>query len=70
MTDFLSPAEHQRLLEHALACQAEFHESGIIGRQGEGTLDYGIRKSRTLSGARLEEIWEMFDRRLHGILPP
>src|SRR5262249_16209965 len=69
MTDFLSPAEHQRLLEHALACQADFQESGIIGRQGEGTLDYGVGRCRTPSGARLEEIWELFDRRLHGILP-
>jgi Rps23 Pro-64 3,4-dihydroxylase Tpa1-like proline 4-hydroxylase len=69
ITDFLSPAEHQRLLEHALACQADFHDSGIVGRQGEDTLNYGFRKSRTLSGARLEEIWGMVDRQLHGILP-
>jgi len=69
ITDFLSPAEHQQLLEHALACQADFHESGIIGGRGEDTLKYSVRKSHTLSGSRLEEIWSMFDRRLHGILP-
>lgn len=69
ITDFLSPAEHQRLLEHALACQADFHDSGIVGRQGENTVDHGFRRSRTLSGARLEEIWAMLDRRLRGILP-
>jgi Rps23 Pro-64 3,4-dihydroxylase Tpa1-like proline 4-hydroxylase len=68
MTDFLSPEEHQRLLDHVLACQADFHESGIIGRAGENTVNYGFRKSRTLSGARLEEIWGMVDQRFHGIL--
>jgi predicted 2-oxoglutarate/Fe(II)-dependent dioxygenase YbiX len=68
MTDFLSPAEHQRLLEYALTCQADFHESGVIDPQGEGTVDYGFRKSRTLSGALREEIWDIFDRRLHGVL--
>ena len=69
MLDFLSPAEHQRLLEHALACQADFHDSGIVGRAGEGTLDYSFRRSRTLSGDRLAEIWDMCDRRLRGMLP-
>ena len=68
MTDFLSPEEHQRLLDHALACQAEFHESGIVGRQGESTLNFTVRKSRTLAGGRLQEVWEMFDQRLHGIV--
>jgi Rps23 Pro-64 3,4-dihydroxylase Tpa1-like proline 4-hydroxylase len=69
MMDFLSPAEHQQLLEHALACQADFKESGIVGRQGEDTLNNDVRRSRTLSGPRLDEIWNIFDRRLHGILP-
>jgi SM-20-related protein len=69
MMDFLSPEEHQQLFEHALACQADFHASGIVSRQGEDTLNYDVRRSRTLSGARLEEVWNMFDRRLHGILP-
>jgi Rps23 Pro-64 3,4-dihydroxylase Tpa1-like proline 4-hydroxylase len=70
MTDFLAPAEHRRLLDHVLAHQDEFRESGIVGPQGElGVLDYAVRKSRTLSGARLEEIWDMFERRLGGILP-
>ena len=70
MTDFLAPSEHQRLLDHVVVHQDEFEESGIIGPQGElGVLNYGVRKSRTLSGPRLEEIWEMFERRLGGILP-
>jgi Rps23 Pro-64 3,4-dihydroxylase Tpa1-like proline 4-hydroxylase len=69
MTDFLSAAEHQRLLEHALACQDDFRESGVTVRQGESILDYGFRRSCTLWGPRLEEVWEMFDRRLRAILP-
>jgi Rps23 Pro-64 3,4-dihydroxylase Tpa1-like proline 4-hydroxylase len=69
ITDFLSPAEHERLLDHALANVADFEDSGIIGQQGENTRDYGVRKSRTFSGARLEEIWDMFDRKLHAVLP-
>ena len=32
IVDFLSPAEHQQLLEYALACEADFQESGIVGR--------------------------------------
>jgi 2OG-Fe(II) oxygenase superfamily len=69
MMDFLSPAEHQQLFEHALACQADFHESGVVGGRGEATLNHSVRRSHTLSGSRLEEIWSMFDRRLQGILP-
>jgi hypothetical protein len=68
--DFLAPAEHRRLLDHVLAHQDEFQESGIVGPNGElGVLDYGVRQSRTLSNRRLEEMWEMFERRLAGILP-
>ena len=69
MLDFLSPDEHQRLLEHALACQGDFGESGIVGQRGENTLNYGARRSRTLMGGRLEEVWDIFERRLNGILP-
>jgi predicted 2-oxoglutarate/Fe(II)-dependent dioxygenase YbiX len=69
LTDVLSPAEHQRLLERALACEEDFQESGIVGREGQGELDHGVRRSRTLWGPRLEELWHMFDRRLRGILP-
>jgi Rps23 Pro-64 3,4-dihydroxylase Tpa1-like proline 4-hydroxylase len=69
MKDFLPPEDHQRLLEHTLACQADFRDSGIVGEQGEDTVNYGFRRSRTLFGARLEEIWDMFDRRLHAMLP-
>jgi hypothetical protein len=69
MTDFLSPAEHQRLLEVALASEGNFEESGILGRQGEKTLDLGFRRSRTLSGPQLEELWPMFERRLRAVLP-
>jgi hypothetical protein len=68
--DFLVPAEHRRLLDHVLAHQGEFQESGIVGPDGElGVLDYGVRRSRTLYNQRLEEMWEMFERRLAGILP-
>ena len=70
MTDFLGPAEHRRLLDHVLAHQEEFAESGIVGADGQlGVLDHGARRSRTLANARVEEIWEMFERRLAGILP-
>ena len=39
VTDFLSPAEHRRLLDHVLACEGDFHESGVIGPEGQGELD-------------------------------
>jgi len=68
--DFLAPAEHRRLLDHVLAHQDEFQDSGIVGPDGQlGVLDYGFRRSRTLYNQRLEEMWEMFERRLAGILP-
>ncbi|MGE4053408.1 MAG: 2OG-Fe(II) oxygenase, partial [Vicinamibacterales bacterium] len=69
MMDFLAADEHQLLLDHALACEEEFHESGIVGQRGENTLNYGIRRSRTLKPPRVEEIWSMFERRLRGIVP-
>jgi hypothetical protein len=70
VADFLSPAEHRRLLDHVLAHQGEFHESGIVGQDGKlGVLSYGVRRSRTFSNARLEEMWEMFAGRLGAILP-
>src|SRR5262249_56623961 len=67
---FLARAGARRLLDPALAPQDEFHDSGIVGPDGDlGVLDYGVRKSRTFSNERLEEMWEMFERRLAGILP-
>ena len=45
VTDFLAPAEHRRLLDHVLAHQDEFQESGLVGPNGElGVLDYGVRQ--------------------------
>ncbi len=69
ITDFLSPEEHQRLLDLALANEDAFQESGLVAEHGGDRKDYGIRKSRTLFGPILEEIWEVFDRRLRGMLP-
>ena len=70
MMDFLAPEEHRRLLDHVLAHKDAFQESGIVGPDGEsGVVDYGVRKSRTLDNQRLEDMWEMFERRLAGILP-
>jgi hypothetical protein len=67
--DFLSPAGHQRLLDHVLASEDDFHESGIVGPEGGGKVDYGARKSRSLAGAGVEEIWDLFDRPLRAVLP-
>jgi hypothetical protein len=69
VTDFLAPAEHQRLLDHVLACQGEFKESAVIGSKGHGAPDHEVRRSRTLWGPRLEEVWSLFDRPLRGMLP-
>jgi hypothetical protein len=67
--DFLSPADHQRLLEFALACEEDFKESGVIDPEHGNMQDYGFRKSRSLSGPRVEEIWDLFDAPLRAILP-
>ncbi|MBV9279042.1 MAG: 2OG-Fe(II) oxygenase [Chloroflexi bacterium] len=67
--DFLSPAEHRRILDQALASEEAFEDSGVTDEHGRSIRDYGFRKSRTLSGPRLEEVWDMFDARLRAILP-
>jgi Rps23 Pro-64 3,4-dihydroxylase Tpa1-like proline 4-hydroxylase len=68
LTDFLSSADRDRLLAHALRWEDEFTESGIIGDKGEKKLDYEARKSRTLPPARFEEVWELFDGPVRGVL--
>jgi hypothetical protein len=69
MTDFLSPPQHGRLLEHVLACRDGLHESSVIDPQGRRILDHTFRRSHTLAGPRLEEMWSMFEERLRGLLP-
>jgi 2OG-Fe(II) oxygenase superfamily len=69
ITDFFSPEDHRRVLDIVLAHENAFQESGIVGNDGGDLKDYGFRRSRTLSGAVLESIWDLFDRRLRGILP-
>ena len=56
MMDFLSPAEHQQLLEHALACQADFQESGIVESRGGGHGELWRSQVAHPSRARVEEI--------------
>jgi Rps23 Pro-64 3,4-dihydroxylase Tpa1-like proline 4-hydroxylase len=48
--------------------RTDFKESGIVGEHGGDRKDYGARRSRTLSGSHLETVWDLFDRRLHGML--
>jgi len=67
--DFLLPDEHQRLLDHAVANQDSFRDSEVLNPDGKSRMDDGFRKSRTLSGPEVEKIWELFDGRLHGLLP-
>jgi hypothetical protein len=69
LEDFLPVAEHDRMLDHALGHEAEFRELGIVGDSGEHKLDYESRKSRTLFGAALAEVWDLLDERLRAILP-
>ena len=69
MTDVLPPDQHRRLLEHVLASQDALEDSGILNERGEGVLDYGFRRSRTVAGARLAEVWDMFEDRLRALLP-
>jgi hypothetical protein len=69
LPDFLSSTDRARLLEHALRWEDEFTESGVVGSGGENSVDHAARKSRTLAPARLEEVWDLFERSLRGILP-
>lgn len=68
LPDFLSSTDRDRLLDHALRWEDEFAESGIVGAGGEGTVNHEARRSRTLLSARFEEVWELFDGPLRGIL--
>ena len=69
LTDFLAPEEHARLLASALAWEQDFTESGIFDAKGQSEVNHMSRKSRTLTSGRLEELWEMFDKRLRAMLP-
>jgi SM-20-related protein len=69
IADFLSEEEHQRVFDQALAHQDAFEDSGILDDHGGHRRNYGIRKSRTLSGRHLEAVSDLFDRRLRGMLP-
>lgn len=69
ITDFFSPEDHQRLLTEAIASEEDFQESGVYSDKGAALTDHNVRKSRTLVGPRLEELWDMFAQQLHGILP-
>lgn len=69
LSDFLSSTDRDRLLEHALHWEDEFTESGIVDTEGKGALDYEARKSRTLAAARFEEVWDLLEGPLRGILP-
>jgi hypothetical protein len=69
LPDFLPLADHRRILDYALACEEDFEESGVIDAEHGNIRDYGFRKSRTLSGPRVEEIWDLFDAPLRAILP-
>jgi hypothetical protein len=67
--DFLSQEDHQRLLDHAVASQDAFRESKVLTADGKSQMDSGFRKSRTLFGAELEKIWDLFNGRLQKLLP-
>jgi Rps23 Pro-64 3,4-dihydroxylase Tpa1-like proline 4-hydroxylase len=67
--DFLSSADHAYLLEHTLASEADFKDSGVITDEGKGAVDHEARKSRTLHGPGLERVWHLFERRIRAMLP-
>jgi SM-20-related protein len=52
-----------------LASEQDFEPSGIVNPEGQGRLDHQIRRSRSLARAPLEQVWDIFDRRLRTILP-
>jgi predicted 2-oxoglutarate/Fe(II)-dependent dioxygenase YbiX len=67
--DFLPSADHARVLEQALAHEADFKESGVVAAEGGGVVDREARRSRTLSGPRLEQVWPLFEQRVRALLP-
>jgi Rps23 Pro-64 3,4-dihydroxylase Tpa1-like proline 4-hydroxylase len=65
--DFLSPAEHERLLAYATASEAQYQESQVMGEDGQSHLDHAFRRSRTLF--RIDDaVWESVERRLRRAL--
>jgi predicted 2-oxoglutarate/Fe(II)-dependent dioxygenase YbiX len=67
--EFLSSSDHAQLLEHALASEADFKASGVVTDEGEFAVDNEARRSRTLAGRPLEQVWPMFESRLRAMLP-
>jgi len=68
LSDFLPSADRDQLLEHALRWEAEFAESGVVGMTGKNNVDHDARKSRTLPPGRFEEVWDLFEGPLRGVL--
>jgi SM-20-related protein len=68
LEDFLSDADHGRLIEFAVRCVDESVPSTVLPpTESEGRADHTFRRSRTVFD--LVEIWPLFDRALDEILP-
>lgn len=67
--DLLSPDEHQRLLDFALARADGFQESRVTTAGRGGRVDPDYRSSRTFLGDGFEPLWAVFEPRLRAMLP-
>ena len=64
--DLLTAAEHRRLLDHALSREADFAPSEVITEEAVDD-QVVLRRSQTIFD--LDEIWDLFERRLVRLLP-
>ncbi|HEU5301255.1 MAG TPA: 2OG-Fe(II) oxygenase [Acidimicrobiia bacterium] len=64
--DFLPPEQHRRLLEHALSREADLAPSQVLTDE-EVDDQSDLRRSQTVFD--LDEVWDLLERRLVGLLP-
>jgi Rps23 Pro-64 3,4-dihydroxylase Tpa1-like proline 4-hydroxylase len=63
----LQPDEHRRLLDYALAHEADFGDSSVYNADQTSTEDSGHRRSRSFFD--LDAVWDLFEPRLTHLLP-
>lgn len=67
LEDFLSPDEHQHLVEHARANRSSLAASGVLDSNEAGAVDHDVRRS--MIGPTTADITASFSERLHALLP-
>jgi len=67
LENFLTPEEHGRFFEYAIAQRESYERSGIVNSEGADTVDESYRKSLSLHS--IGDMKSMFEPRLRELMP-